>query len=232
MLKVDKVNVSYGELPVLWDVSISLGDEEIVVLLGPNGHGKTTLLKTISGLLRPSSGSITFDGEEISRLSPIKIVERGIIHIPGGASVFPDMTVHTNLLLGAYTREAWRKRSESFRYVYELFPVLKERKNQLARTLSGGERQMLALGRGLMSSANVLMIDEPSMGLAPTLAEDVYNKIEKIRKLKVSILVVEQNVDLVADLADRFYLIENGRIISEGTKEILDKVLLKEAYIG
>ena len=233
MLEVNQINVFYGDLQALWGVSLRVEEGEKVVLLGSNGAGKTTLLKTISGLLRPKSGEIRFFGERIDRLPPYKIVEKGISHVPEGRRLFPDMTVLENLMLGAYTPEAEKRMGDMLERVYNMFPILRERRNQLAETLSGGEQQMLAIGRALMSNPKLLLLDEPSTGLGPIPMEKVLNVLEQINKEGVTILLVEQNVHYALKLAERVYLLENGRIVASGSRnEIVKDEKIKKAYIG
>ena len=233
MLKITNLEAGYGGSIVLHGVSLEVRDGEAVVLLGPNGHGKTTLLRTISGLIRPSAGRIEFDGKVLSEMSPAEIVAAGVVHIPQGDLPFPELTVLENLLMGAYLLDAWKQRRQKLEQVYALFPVLRERSNQLARTLSGGERRMLALGRGLMSNAKLLMVDEPSLGLAPFLIEEVYRKIRDINKSGLSVLLADENADHIAGFADRVYLLEMGSIVSEGTaEEMLKNEALLAAYLG
>jgi branched-chain amino acid transport system ATP-binding protein len=233
MLKVADLQAGYGGSIVLHGVSLEVRDGEAVVILGPNGHGKTTLLRTISGLIRPSAGRIEFDGKVFSDMSPAEIVAAGVVHIPQGDLPFPELTVLENLLMGAYLPDAWKQRKQKLEQVYELFPVLRERSNQLARSLSGGERRMLALGRGLMSNAKLLMVDEPSLGLAPFLIEEVYHKIHEINKNGMSVLLADENADHIAGFADRVYLLEMGSIVSEGTAEdMLKNEALLAAYLG
>jgi len=233
MLKVTDLQAGYGGSVVLHSLSLQVGEGESVVVLGPNGHGKTTLLRAISGLIRPTSGVVEFDGQVISNQRASDVVAAGLIHIPQGDLPFPELTVMENLLMGAYRPEAWRERKRKLEQVFELFPVLAERPNQLARSLSGGERRMLALGRGLMSKAKLLMIDEPSLGLAPFLIEDVYQTIRNIRKTGLSILLVDENADHIEGLADRVYLLESGTLVKEGSVEVMlqDEALLA-AYLG
>ncbi len=195
MLKVTDLQAGYAGSEVLHSLSLEVRDGESVVVLGPNGHGKTTLLRAISGLIRPTGGRVEFDGQDITHKRASDIVGVGVIHIPQGDLPFPELTVMENLLMGAYRSVAWRRRKQKLEQVFTLFPVLKERPNQLARSLSGGERRMLALGRGLMSEAKLLMIDEPSLGLAPFLIEDVYKTIQDIHKTGLSILLVDENAD-------------------------------------
>jgi len=233
MLKVTDLQAGYAGSEVLHSLSLHVDDGESVVVLGPNGHGKTTLLRTISGLLRPTAGTVEFDGQVISNKRASDIVASGIIHIPQGDLPFPELTVMENLLLGAYRPEAWRDRKQKLEEVFDLFPDLKDRPKQLARSLSGGERRMLALGRGLMSKAKLLMIDEPSLGLAPFLIENVYEAIRNIRKTGLSILLVDENADHIAGLADRVYLLEAGVLIKEGgADEMLRDQALLAAYLG
>lgn len=233
MLKVTDLQAGYAGSEVLHAISMQVGDGECVVVLGPNGHGKTTLLRAISGLIRPTAGTVEFDGQTISNKNASAIVAAGVIHIPQGDLPFPELTVMDNLLMGAYRPDAWRERKQRLELVFELFPVLAERPNQLARSLSGGERRMLAIGRGLMSKARLLMIDEPSLGLAPFLIENVYETIRNIRKTGLAILLVDENADHIADLADRVYLLEAGTLIKQGRAEdmLRDEALLA-AYLG
>lgn len=233
MLKVTDLQAGYGGSEVLHSLSLHVDDGETVVVLGPNGHGKTTLLRAISGLVRPTAGTVEFEGRVISDLRASEIVAAGVIHIPQGDLPFPELTVMENLLMGAYRPEAWRERKQKLEQVFELFPVLGERSNQLARSLSGGERRMLALGRGLMSNAKILMIDEPSLGLAPFLIEDVYQRIRDIGKTGMSLLLVDENADHLEGLADRVYLLEAGALVKEGTlDDMLQDEALLSAYLG
>jgi branched-chain amino acid transport system ATP-binding protein len=233
MLEVKGINVYYGPLQVLFDVSLSVKEKEIATVIGPNGAGKTTLLKTISGLLHPKSGSIRFLGEEISSLPAEVVVRRGVAHVPEGRGLFPYMTVLENLQLGAYTKEARSKMKETLEEVFELFPRLKERKDQLAYTLSGGEQQMLAIGRALMSRPKLLVLDEPSQGLAPKLVKSVMQTLEELNARGITILLVEQNVHHALNLADRGFVLENGRVVLEGAaQELLNNSHVKSAYLG
>jgi branched-chain amino acid transport system ATP-binding protein len=233
MLEVSNLNVFYGKSQALRDISLKVNEREIVALVGTNGAGKTTLLNTISGVLRPASGSVEFLGETIDRLAPHTIMQLGISHIPEGRKLFTDMTVLENLELGAYTSKAWKRRKETLERVYQLFPVLKERRKQLSGTLSGGERQMLAIGRGLMSSPKLCMFDEPSYGLAPKLFSEVLEVIKHLREQGITVLLIEQNVRYTLETADRAYVLENGQIVLEGKgKDLLQNELVKKAYLG
>lgn len=233
MLEVDKVNTFYGQLQTLRDVSLKVNDGELVVLFGPNGHGKSTLLKTICGLLSPASGSVRWNGQELTKLPTQKIVEMGVVYIAEERHLFPDMTVLDNLILGAYNANARKKRAQNLEHVLELFPRLQGHKKHLASTLSGGEAQMVAIGRGLMSSAQFLAIDEPSFGLAPIVRTEVFKTISEIRKTGISILLVEQSTTEISGLADRVYLMEDGRIILEGPEEeVMGNEYVKKAFLG
>jgi len=233
MLEVSNIDTFYGKAQALWGVSLRIDEEEIVALIGANGAGKTTLLNTISGLLRPASGSVEFLGKRIDGLTPHAIVELGICHIPEGRRLFADMTVRENLEMGAYPYHAWKQKEETFEQVYQVFPVLKERERQLARTLSGGEQQMLAMGRGLMARPRLCMIDEPSYGLAPRLLLEVFQVIKSLREQGITILLIEQNVRQTLEIADRAYVLENGRIALEGeSKRLLQEELVRKAYLG
>lgn len=233
MLEVNNINVFYGDLQALWGISFKVNSGEVVVIAGSNGAGKTTILKTVSGLLHPKSGTINFLGKRIDRDSSHKIVNSGIAHIPEGKHLFPYMTVLENLDIGAYNRRAREKRNETLEWVYHLFPILKERKNQSAGTLSGGERQMLAVGRGLMSRPKLLMLDEPSLGLAPKLVLTVFDIVKKINKEGVTILLVEQNVRHALEIADRAYILETGKITIKGTgRKLLVNKYVKKAFLG
>jgi len=233
MLKVTDLNAGYGGSEVLRSLSLEVGDGEAVVVLGPNGHGKTTLLRAISGLIRPTAGTIEFDGRVISNLRASEIVAAGVIHIPQGDLPFPELTVMENLLMGAYRPDAWRERKQKLEQVFQLFPTLGERTNQLARSLSGGERRMLALGRGLMAKARILMIDEPSLGLSPFLIENVYQAIHEINQNGMPVLLVDENADHIEGFADRVYLLESGTLVKEGrVEEMLRDEALLSAYLG
>lgn len=233
MLEVNHVSTFYGRIQALWDVSLKIDEKEIVALVGANGAGKTTLLNTISGVLRPSSGTISYLGSRIDTLAPHVIVELGISHIPEGRKLFTDMSVRENLELGAYSKKAWKSRHETLEQVYQLFPMLKERTGQLARTLSGGEQQMLAMGRGLMSRPKLCIIDEPSNGLAPKLVQEVFQIIKSLREQGITILLIEQNVRQTLEIADRACVLENGRVALEGCcDDLLKSDHVRKAYLG
>jgi branched-chain amino acid transport system ATP-binding protein len=233
LLKVSNIDVFHGSFQALWDVSLVVKRGEIVALIGANASGKSTLLNTISGLLHPAKGSIEFEGKNISALDPFQIVTIGISQIPEGRRVFPTMTVLDNLIIGSYNRKARAKKEQNLKMVYELFPILKERKNQLAKTLSGGEQQMLALGRGLMSDPKLLLLDEMSLGLAPIVLNDLYKALKEIRERGITILFVEQNVRRSLKEADRAYIMEVGRVVLSGdVAELREEEEVKKAYFG
>lgn len=233
MLEIRNVNTFYGNIQALWDISMTVGEAEIVALVGANGAGKTTLLNTITGVLRPTSGTIEFMGQRIDGLPPHKIVEMGLSHVPEGRKLFTDMSVHENLEMGAYASRAWKSRNETFEQVYKSFPILKERAGQLGRTLSGGEQQMLAMGRGLMSRPKLCIFDEPSYGLAPIVMTEVFNVIKNLREQGMTIMLIEQNVPRTLEIADRAYVLENGSIVLEGNcQQLLKEEMVKKAYLG
>lgn len=233
MLEVKDINVFYGDLQVIWGVSFNVNKGEIVCLIGANGAGKSTILKTISGLLRPNPGEIVFDGHRIHLVKPFRLVELGIVHVPEGRRLFTEMTVEENLDMGSLKGQSRLKREESKEMVFELFPRLKERRHQIAGTLSGGEQQMLAIGRGLMARPRLMMFDEPSLGLAPILVKEIFNVIKKIREEGTTVLIVEQNVKQTLSISDRAYVLENGRIVLEGTgQDMLGNEHVKTAYLG
>jgi len=233
MLEVSNLDVFYGKSQALRDVSLRVNEKEIVALVGANGSGKTTLLNTISGLLRPASGSVEFLGKRIDRLAPHKIMQLGICQIPEGRKLFTDMTVRENLEMGAYTSKAWKRKEEMIDKVYQVFPVLKERQKQSAKKLSGGEGQMVAIGRGLMSNPILCIFDEPSYGLAPKLFSEVLEVIKRLREQGITVFLVEQNVRKTLEVADRAYVLENGRIVLEGKgKALLQNDKVKTAYLG
>ena len=233
LLNVNKINGYYGDIQVLYDVSIKVEENEVVSIIGANGAGKSTLLRNISGLLHPVSGRIDFLNEQINSLPAYKIVERGIVQIPEGRKLFPFLSVLENLEIGAYISRAAKDLKQSLEIVFELFPILKEREKQLARTLSGGEQQMLAIARGLMTKPKLLMFDEPSLGLAPILINDVFQTIKKIKEQGIPVLLVEQNVKHSLSLSDRGYVLANGKIVLEGRREeLLNNLEVKKAYLG
>jgi branched-chain amino acid transport system ATP-binding protein len=232
MLAIEKLQVAYGKVQALWDVTLGVPDGEIVALVGANGAGKTTLLKTVSGLLRRQSGSITYDGKHIEEASPPEIVQHGVVHVPEGRKLFPEMTVIDNLLMGAFTVPQ-SERPQRLERVFSIFPVLKERKKQIAGTLSGGEQQMVAIGRGLMGGPKLLMLDEPSLGLAPILVEEVFRVITEINRLGVTVLLVEQNTQNALGLAHKGFVMELGRIALSGSgSELLANSNVRKAYLG
>jgi branched-chain amino acid transport system ATP-binding protein len=233
MLKVSGIDVFYGDLQVLWDVSFEVREKEILVLVGANGAGKSTTLKTISGLLKPRKGSIEFDGVRLDQLSPDKVIGQGVVHVPEARRLFREMSVEENLIMGSLSPEAKKKRTQTMEWVYELFPRMKERRKQAAGTMSGGEQQMCAIGRGLMALPKVLMFDEPSLGLSPILVQEVFEIAKRINKEGVTVMLVEQNVRQTLAMCDRAYVLENGRVVLEGTgKELSNDPHVKEAYLG
>jgi branched-chain amino acid transport system ATP-binding protein len=233
MLEVAQINVYYGEVPALRGVTLRVLNGESVAVIGANGAGKSTVLKTVSGLLRPRQGSLRFDDRELSTLPPYEIAALGIAHVPEGRRVFPELTVRENLEMGAYLAAAKKKRPETLAWVLEIFPVLGERSKQLGGTLSGGEQQMLAIARGLMLRPRLLMLDEPSLGLAPIMAENTFEKIDEIHREGISILLVEQNVVRALALAQRGYVLGNGQIVLQGAAaELLENEQVKDAYLG
>jgi branched-chain amino acid transport system ATP-binding protein len=231
MLEAHHVDSFYGDMQVLRQVSLNVSEGEIVALFGPNGHGKSTLLKAISGLHPPTSGSVTYRGQEISNLPTHKIVEMGLAYIPEERHLFRDMTVLENLKLGAYSVRVREKIEENLEFVYEIFPRLAERKNQLCSTLSGGESRMVAIARGLMSGASLLLVDEPSIGLAPGLKKAVFEAIQKInREANITILIVEQEIEHPLEMSNRIYLLKKGQILFERPASEVDVKEIKEAY--
>lgn len=233
MLNLVNVNTYYGDVQALRDVSLRIKEGQIASIIGSNGAGKSTTLNTISGVLRSSSGTIEFLGRRIENLPPHQIVDLGLVQIPEARLLFPFMTVLENLELGAYTPKARKGKEEKLEAVFGLFPVLEERATQLAGTLSGGEQQMLAIGRGLMARPKLLMLDEPSLGLAPLLVRQVFGTVKEINAQGITVLLVEQNVFHTLSIADEAYVLENGRVVLEGDgKEILDNPQVKEAYLG
>jgi len=233
LLEVNSVSAGYGRIQVLWDVSLKIYEAEIVALVGANGAGKSTLLQTICGLKTPTSGTINFRGARIDGKPANQIVELGISHIPEGRKLFTEMSIQENLEMGAYAKRAWKKRTETMADVYKLFPRLKERSKQLARTLSGGEQQMLAMGRGLMSLPELCIIDEPSNGLAPKLVAEVFQIIKSLRENGKTILIIEQNVRQTLEIADRALVLENGRMALEGPCcDLLKSDHIRKSYLG
>lgn len=233
MLAVNEISVSYGEIPVLRHISFQIREGELIALVGANGAGKTTTLKTIIGALHPMSGSIVFEGIDITRKTTPEIVRLGITYVPEGRLIFGPLTVEENLRLGAFLVKSRTVVEERLEYVFHLFPVLKERRTQRAGTLSGGEQQMLAIGRGLMAQPKLLMLDEPSLGLMPRLVDDVFATVAKLKEEGLTILLVEQNVREALDLADRGYVLQTGRIVAAGpARELVESDLIREAFLG
>lgn len=232
MLKIENLTVKYGLIEAIHDVSFLVNQGEIVSLIGANGAGKTSILRTISGLVRPSQGSITFDGAAIEKEAPQKIVAKGLSHVPEGRHIFAGLTVQENLEMGAFLRKD-KNLQDEYEAVYTRFPILKERRKQDAATLSGGEQQMLAMGRALMSKPKLLLLDEPSMGLAPIFIREIFLIIEEIKKQGTTVLLIEQNANMALSIADRGYVLETGKIVLEGTgKELLASDSVKKAYLG
>ncbi|MGG5343556.1 ABC transporter ATP-binding protein [Enterococcus sp. AZ192] len=232
MLTVENLSVHYGVIQAVRDVNFKVEEGEIVSLIGANGAGKTTILRTISGLNRPSSGTITFVGQEIQKVVPQKIVASGLCQVPEGRHVFSGLTVQENLEMGAFLRKD-KQLKEDYEMIFEKFPILKERKNQDASTLSGGEQQMLAMGRALMSKPKLLLLDEPSMGLAPIFIQEIFNIIQEINKQGTTVLLIEQNAKMALSIADRGYVLETGEVVLSGPgKELLESEEVKKAYLG
>lgn len=233
MLTIDKLNFSYDDLKVLWDIDLEVNEGEIVTVVGANGAGKSTILKNISRLEKPSSGSITFCGENINRLESHEVVERGIVQVPEGRKIFPEMTVLENLRMGSYIPSARKDRESNIELVFGMFPRLKEREKQLGGTMSGGEQQMLAIARGLMANPKLLLLDEPSLGLSPLFVKIIFEIIQQINKQGVTILLVEQNVFQSLKIANRAYVLETGRVVlSGGGGELLSNDHVKKAFLG
>lgn len=233
LLELRDISAGYGVQQVLRGVSMEASEGELVTLIGPNGHGKTTLLRCISGLVRLTHGGIDFDGTRLDGLEVHQIVKRGIVHVPQGDMIFPDMTVLDNLLMGAYLPSARAAADERLEGIFELLPALAERRGQVSSTLSGGERRMLGIGRGLMTGGRILLIDEPSLGLAPLAIEQIYEVIANLKARGRTILLVEENAERVLDLADRVYLLDDGRIVWQGAaEELADQEEILEAYLG
>ena len=233
MLKLEKVEAGYDFLQVLWDVSFHVEEGEFVALIGPNGAGKTTTLRTIAGMLKPTAGSVSFKGRDLTGVPPYKISRGGISYVSEELNLFTNMTVRENLLMGAYHVPDKRKHLETLDFTYQIFPRLKEREGQLAGTMSGGERKMLAIARGVMANPELLLVDEPSLGLAPNTTMGVFEALLELRKTGVTILLVEQNVHLTLDVTDRAYVIESGRIVMSGaSKEMKQNPHVQSAYLG
>jgi len=233
LLAMDDVRASYGDFQALFNITLEIRAGEIVTLIGANGAGKTTTLRVISGLLRSQHGQLRFDGQDISKLPPHEIVMRGVSHVPEGRQLFPHMSVEENLALGAYIGRVRPKLKDLVEEQFELFPRLKERRWQLAGTLSGGEQQMVALARGLMARPKLLLLDEPSLGLSPKIVEEVFAKVHQIGKSGVTVLIVEQNVVDGLSISDRGYVVENGEVTLQGTpKELLGNEQIRAAYLG
>ena len=233
ILAVEGLEAGYGEATVLHGVDLAVDDGEVIVVLGPNGHGKTTLLRAISGLIPTAAGSLRFAGEDVTGWSADKIAGAGLIHIPQGDLLFGEMTVEDNLLMGAYVKAAWKQRKKRLKRVYEVLPLLKNRRGQLANSLSGGERRLLAIGRGLMAEVKLLMIDEPSLGLAPRMIDLVYEQIHAIKQSGLAVLLADENMDHIEQLADRVLLLESGLFVREGAAdELLADEALLSAYLG
>jgi branched-chain amino acid transport system ATP-binding protein len=232
-MRVNGIDVFYGDLQVLWDVSFEVRPGEIVVLVGANGAGKSTIIKTVSALIKPRKGSVEFDGVRIDQTPAYRVIEHGIVHVPEGRRLFTQMSVEENLVMGSLHGEAKARRAKTIERVYSLFPRLRERKTQLTGTLSGGEQQMVAIGRGLMSLPKIMMFDEPSLGLAPILVSEIFRMIRKVNEEGVTVLLVEQNVKQTLSMCHRAYVLENGRIVMEGTgAELLADQKVKEAFLG
>jgi branched-chain amino acid transport system ATP-binding protein len=232
-MRVNAIDVFYGDLQVLWDVSFEVRPGEIVVLVGANGAGKSTVIKAVSALIKPRKGSVEFDGVRIDQIPAYRVIEHGVVHVPEGRRLFTQMSVEENLIMGSLHGQAKTRRAKTIERVYALFPRLKERKAQLTGTLSGGEQQMVAIGRGLMSLPKIMMFDEPSLGLAPILVSEIFRMIRKVNEEGVTILLVEQNVKQTLSMCHRAYVLENGRIVMEGTgAELLADQKVKEAFLG
>jgi len=233
MLTIEKLNFSYGDLQVLWDLDLEVNQGEIITMVGANGAGKSTMLKNISRLVKPASGRIIFNNEEIQGLESHQVVERGIVQVPEGRKIFPEMTVLENLAMGSYIPAARKDREANIERVFSMFPRLKEREKQLGGTMSGGEQQMLAIGRGLMTNPRLLLLDEPSLGLSPLFVKIIFEIIREINQQGVTILLVEQNVFQSLKIADRAYVLETGRVVLSGTgSDLLDHGHVRKAFLG
>ena len=233
MLEIKSVDACYGDFQALWGVSLHVNAGEIVVLIGPNGAGKTTLMRTVVGLHRPSAGTIILDGQPTDRLDGHQLVENGVALVPEGRKLFGGMSVLENLEMGAYPARARRQRAETMRWVFEIFPILAQRRNQAAVTLSGGMQQMLAIGRALMSVPRLLLLDEPSLGLAPLVVQNIFDVVNLVNQRGVTVVLVEQNARAALELAHRAYVLERGRVVSHGTgAELLSDQNVRRAYLG
>jgi branched-chain amino acid transport system ATP-binding protein len=233
MLAVDNLDFAYGDLKVLWDVGFTVNQGEIVTLVGSNGAGKSTTLKNISRLVSWASGAISFEGDDLAKLAPHQVVERGVVHVPEGRKIFPEMTVLENLRMGSYPKSCRKDREKNVERAFTIFPKLKEREKQLGGTLSGGEQQMLAIARGLMANPRLLMLDEPSLGLSPLFVKNIFQTIQEINRQGVTILLVEQNVYQSLRISTRAYVLETGRVVMTGTgSELLSSDHVKSAFLG
>ncbi len=233
MLEIRKLNFAYGDLQVLWDVDLDVKAGEIVTVVGANGAGKSTMLRNVSRLVRPTSGTIRFEGAELNRVPSYRVVELGIVQVPEARRIFPEMTVVENLRMGSFVKATRKDRARNMERVFTLFPRLAERRNQLGGTMSGGEQQMLAIGRGLMGNPRVLLLDEPSLGLSPLLVHNIFEIIKEINRQGTTILLVEQNVYQSLRIASRAYVLETGRVVLTGTgAELLDNAHVKKAFLG
>jgi len=233
VLRVEALEVAYGKIQALWGINVEIPEGEIVAVVGANGAGKTTMLKTLSGLLRPMAGRIALDDRRIDLLSPAEIVGLGVVHVPEGRKLFSEMTVLDNLLVGGYPAGARSRRPQRLEHVFTVFPRLAERRRQLAGTLSGGEQQMVAIGRGLMAGPRILMLDEPSLGLAPIMVQEMFGVIGEINRTGVTVLLVEQNTEHALALAHRGFVLESGRVALSGTgRDLLASPQVREAYLG
>lgn len=233
MLEVSNLKVNYGMIQAIKGISFKVEEGEIIALIGANGAGKTTTLHTVSGLLKAREGSILFNGKELTKTQPHKIVEMGMAHVPEGRRIFQQLTVYENLILGAYTRSDKKEIAQNLEMIYKRFPRLEERKKQIAGTLSGGEQQMLAMGRALMSNPKIVLMDEPSMGLSPLLVSEIFDIIQSINKSGTTVLLVEQNAKKALSIANRAYVLETGKIVLEGdAKELMNNDQIKKAYLG
>ncbi len=233
MLKAEHISFSYGMVQVLWDISFEANEKDITAIIGPNGAGKSTLVNLILGINKPTLGTVSFKGERIDRLPTYDIVKRGLSLIPEGRRVFPNMSVHENLLMGAYPVRDTRQIRKTMENLYQIFPILKDKASDRAKTMSGGEQQMLVIARGLMSSPQLLILDEPSLGLAPIMVEKMLDVVTQINEIGVTVLLVEQNIRESLEMADKCYVLENGRIVRSGDgKELLSDSYVREVYLG